>query len=457
MYNLLKNIFSLFKHEFTISFFMKTKRIAIIGGGLAGITAAKLLSEESDKNEIVIFESSDSLGGLQKSYKINNLHYDAGAYLYTELHQIFELFPELKQYFVKVAHKEVLITQEYTIRPFPYSLNNFIKDKGYFSIFFILTSMLRDKFIHRNYTDIEGYCKYFAGNYFYQKSGLIDYVRRFHANIDTSIIDKEFGEQRIASLQYHGLRKFIKRKLGFSNNKTIVKNSPFRFVRPYEGFPFLFKKMEEILIQKAINIKFNQEIENISKVNNEFLIRHKNQNLDIFDEVIFSTPLITSCKLLNYTLPFLPKHIHLLSLFYCGNVDIEANMVYNFSQIGQWKRMIIFSRYYGKVNELDYFTVEIPIINTSSEEIQNYINDFEQFITKTTYFSQTKLQGQKVLYNAYPLLDKEVAAKKVETIEKIEQLYGVSFLGRQGKHEFLNSSPIIAQIKQNISQIFKNK
>ena len=42
------------------------EKIAIIGGGWAGLTSALLLSE---KNEVHLFESSANLGGRARSFK----------------------------------------------------------------------------------------------------------------------------------------------------------------------------------------------------------------------------------------------------------------------------------------------------------------------------------------------------------------------------------------------------
>ena len=59
------------------------EKIAIIGGGWAGLTSALLLSE---KNEVHLFESSANLGGRARSFRQKNEILDNGSHL---------LFPDM--------------------------------------------------------------------------------------------------------------------------------------------------------------------------------------------------------------------------------------------------------------------------------------------------------------------------------------------------------------------------
>ncbi len=56
------------------------KKVAVIGGGLAGLSAAYQLSKNKDL-EVTLIESSNRLGGRVKSVKINNQFYDLGGFL----------------------------------------------------------------------------------------------------------------------------------------------------------------------------------------------------------------------------------------------------------------------------------------------------------------------------------------------------------------------------------------
>jgi protoporphyrinogen oxidase len=61
---------------------MKSKRIAIIGGGLTGLVAAYRLSQKGHR--ITIFEKSNDLGGLMGGFEIN------GTNLEKAYHHIFK-------------------------------------------------------------------------------------------------------------------------------------------------------------------------------------------------------------------------------------------------------------------------------------------------------------------------------------------------------------------------------
>lgn len=58
--------------------------IAIIGGGITGITTASLFKKESPRSKIIIFEKNKFLGGLAGTEKIDNYFFDS-VYLFPEI------------------------------------------------------------------------------------------------------------------------------------------------------------------------------------------------------------------------------------------------------------------------------------------------------------------------------------------------------------------------------------
>lgn len=56
-------------------------RLAILGGGLSGLSAAYFLQEKSEIGEIILFEKEDRLGGLCRSFQVNGVLYDIGPHI----------------------------------------------------------------------------------------------------------------------------------------------------------------------------------------------------------------------------------------------------------------------------------------------------------------------------------------------------------------------------------------
>ncbi|HEU5456684.1 MAG TPA: NAD(P)-binding protein, partial [Nocardioides sp.] len=54
------------------------KRVVVVGGGIAGLTAAYVLGEDSDR-EVVLFEGSPQVGGKLRLAEVGGVTVDVGA------------------------------------------------------------------------------------------------------------------------------------------------------------------------------------------------------------------------------------------------------------------------------------------------------------------------------------------------------------------------------------------
>ena len=63
------------------------KKIVIIGGGITGLSTAWKLAENG--REVIIVESSNSVGGLAKSVKVDNYYLDIVVLLLVNTNYIF--------------------------------------------------------------------------------------------------------------------------------------------------------------------------------------------------------------------------------------------------------------------------------------------------------------------------------------------------------------------------------
>src|SRR5690554_3741029 len=66
---------------------MKERRIAVIGGGLAGLTAAYALEQRGA--DIVVYEAEDRLGGRATTDMLDGLSVDPGAQLFGSMYDRF--------------------------------------------------------------------------------------------------------------------------------------------------------------------------------------------------------------------------------------------------------------------------------------------------------------------------------------------------------------------------------
>ena len=100
---------------------LKTK-IAILGGGVAGIMLARKLAERG-LFEIDLIEKESRLGGLHHSVEIDGLHYDIGTFVFREKHPIFKLFPNILSLYVKVDNNPLSITPSGSLDAYPLTIS----------------------------------------------------------------------------------------------------------------------------------------------------------------------------------------------------------------------------------------------------------------------------------------------------------------------------------------------
>ena len=72
------------------------KKVLIIGAGPAGLTAAYELVDKSKEFEVIIFEESDTLGGISKTVNYKGNRMDMGG------HRFFSKVPEVNEWWEKI-------------------------------------------------------------------------------------------------------------------------------------------------------------------------------------------------------------------------------------------------------------------------------------------------------------------------------------------------------------------
>lgn len=236
------------------------------------------------------------------------------------------------------------------------------------------------------------------------------------------------------------LRKIILKKLQGKKLSATPKNLQV-LVRPQEGFQKIYDTLHEILLSQGVEVKLNCNIESVRRKGKQFEIELADGK-KIYDEVISTIPIPVISKLISQPLQKDLESMNLLTLFYRFRGDLKHNysVLHNFTTEGAWKRITTFSKYYGKHEGDDYFSVEITLNKDSEPDVGQQQQQFEQHVKSLGLMEgELKFQGSLLTKNAYPVYLIDNVDEIIASKDKLKN-WGLYLAGRQGEFNYLNSS-----------------
>jgi len=245
-------------------------KIAIIGGGISGLSIAQLLK---DKNDITVYESDSRPGGLIKCERINgNLFHRTGGHVFnTKRQDVLNWFWEhfSKEEFTKIERNSVISLPDREIIPYPienhvYMLNDIILQ----SFIDDMLSLYHKKDI--NPANFDEFLRDKFGNtlynlYFHPYNYKI--WRKDLTKVPLSWLEGKLPMPSIEEIMYNNIKHVEEKKFVHSS-----------FFYPQNGgSQFIADRLA-----KNIDIKFNSKIEHLDFKYQKWYFEN-----DIYDKVIF--------------------------------------------------------------------------------------------------------------------------------------------------------------------------
>ena len=262
------------------------KKIAVIGAGPAGVTAAYELSKE--KFSVELYEASGSVGGMAKTIDLWDQKVDIGP------HRFFSSDPRVNKIWLEVTKKDYKmvnrLTRIYYNRRFffyPLKVFNVLANMGIISATLCILSYLKIRLFplktEHNFTN-------WVTNRFGKRLFSIffkTYTEKLWG-ISCDILDSDFAAQRIKKLSlYEAVKNAI---LGGKGNKhkTLVD----QFAYPIEGTGMVYQRMANTILENGNTIRLNTAVKKLKIENNTVIgIELENGNLQSYDHVISSMPM----------------------------------------------------------------------------------------------------------------------------------------------------------------------
>lgn len=264
-------------------------KIAIIGGGLAGLTAAAYLSNSPD-TQGVVFERSPQLGGRAFTYEKSGftLNYGAHAVYGMDRHTLQHMQNELGLEFKskQVDKRKVVYAKHGRLTPAPLDFVNIMKTD-------VLTTMEKIRFVAEIAAVIANVHQ--LKNY----PTLGDYLQRSHASSDV----KELWEHLVSSnffITPEDARKVPGEVIAEYYHNLFLSQKPVNYILG-SWATITNQLIAAIERNEQWNIAVKEPVESISMENGKFILNTKTQEALEFDEVIFAMPVQQVSKLLEST------------------------------------------------------------------------------------------------------------------------------------------------------------
>lgn len=329
------------------------KRVAVIGAGPAGLSAAKRLTELGA--EVTVFEAGSSVGGMAKSFELWGQVVDLGP------HRFFSSDPRVNQFWLDATNNNYVMVDRstrilYDGRFFDYPLKaaNALRQLGVIESLLSVLSYLREKlfFWRAKGETFDDWVTSRFGRRLY-RTFFETYSRKLWG-IEPHLLDADFAAQRIKKFS---LWEAIRSAIGLgtrTNHKTLVDE----FAYPREGAGSPYENIARDLTDSGSELLLENPVEEIETLQEGGFRLTSSSGFQVESDHIVSTmPLTHLVKKLRAPARVIAvaeelkfRSTILAYLEVVGPNPFEDQWVYVHSQELQTGRVTNFSNWSGKVS-----------------------------------------------------------------------------------------------------------
>jgi len=434
-----------------------SKRVAIIGAGPAGLTAAYLLAKGNQ--EVVVFEKDPKyVGGISRTESYNGYHFDIGG------HRFFSKSKEVEDFWTEILGDEMLERPRssriyYNNHFFSYPLVAFeaLRKLGIFESALCVLSYLKAKaFPVKNPTNFEEWVTNQFGkrlfNIFFKT-----YTEKVWG-IPCNEISADWAAQRIKGLSLSSaiFNALFKPNKKATDKDKVIKTLIDSFRYPKQGPGMMWEACAEKSKAMGVTLHMNCGVQKIEYTNNSWTVQTTSEgNVTGFDYVLSTAPMR---ELVANVLPAFPATVaanaaalgyrdFLTVVLICKDEDaFSDNWIYIHDpkvKVGRVQNFKSWSPYmvpdpsmacYG----LEYFCFEGDGLWTSSNDdlIELGKKEIEKIgLTKASAVVDGYVVRQP---KAYPVYDQFYKARVDSVRDALANYPGLYLIGRNGMHKYNN-------------------
>lgn len=407
----------------------------VLGAGISGLVAASILVKQGHRNVIVIDEYAQ-VGGNHIDRTIGPYTFDIGSLIFQDDSPLVNHFPELLPHYVAIKPTWGRLNPQGVVTAYPISIRDDLIAAGPFEWMRFISSVAYARLFHRKIKNARDFARYWIGARLLYRSGLGNYMHRFYG-LPAEYIDIEFAEKRMLWIKEHALvRTHVARIGGMFRAKEPAAPSNLQLVRPREGFALLYRDAVARLERDGVKFVLGAQLHSIERQDQKLIVK-AGDIIVAANRVVSTIPIDRIQKLCGIIPAKKLQNVTLISLFFsfAGKRGFKDAVLYNFSHTGAWKRLTVYSDFYGLAGGREYFTVEVNADHVNGS-VKEAAENFRSHTSENGLFSgDLNLEGSHVLSNAYPVYTEKADETAAQAISALRR-FGVLSFGRQGGFEY---------------------
>jgi len=401
--------------------------VIVLGAGVSGLVSASVLAQQGCRR-IVVIDEYPHIGGNHINWSSGDYTFDIGSLIFQDDSPLLQHFPELLPLYVPIQPRWARLNPQRLITAYPISVKDDILRAGPLEVARILASAAYARLFKRRMRNAREFARHWIGARLLHRSGLDAYMTRFYG-IASDQIGIELARKRMQWISEHAS---LRAMLGRLRRTKPSAPSNRQLARPREGFEALYATAAATLSARGVSFLMGSKLDRIEKLDNRFVLFREGRAI-VADRVVSTIPIPQLQALCNLPVSQQLETITLLALYFSfdGARGFDEEIIYNFSYDGAWKRLTMYSDFYGRAQGREYFGVEV-IANHIGKSVARAEADFRAHVAANGLFcGDLRLEGSQLLDNAYPIYRNGADESAAEAVKALKA-FGIESLGRQG-------------------------
>lgn len=407
----------------------------VLGAGISGLVSASVLLVQGAQRVLVVDEYPQ-VGGNHLDRSVGEYTFDVGSLIFQDDSPLLAHFPELLPRYTAIEPSWGKLNPQGIVTRYPFSLRDDFLAAGPLECARLIGSATFSRVFHRRMRNAREFARRWIGDRMLRRSGLENYMERF-CGLPADHIDLGFAQKRMLWIAENAApRRVLRTGLAALRRQDPAPRINQQLVRPLEGFGHLYGPAAASLRERGTEFRLGVRPTRIDRDADGFTVQVDGTTVRA-PRLVSTIPIDVLRGMCGKTGATSLPTVTLVTLFFsfAGRRGFSDSILYNFSHGGSWKRLTMYSDFYGRRDGREFFAVEV-IAGERPENPDRAVRDFRRHVVDNGLFlGDLVAEGHHVLTHAYPIYSEGAGERAAAAITEL-RAQGIESFGRQGAFEY---------------------